>query len=158
MKTTRNWKLKDWLEAGAYAVAILGALAGALVFLGNARSNAIDKNRSTLVRAWTNEGDVLSKETKFIDLVLEDHDGDVIGTIASPRLEEPLDVHADVDWFSTKLTTTQLRGRTIAPVATVHVKFTGNDNRLSWQAIDFQVPEHLPRATTLWPHPLGTQQ
>jgi hypothetical protein len=158
MKATRNWKLKDWLEAGAYAVAILGALAGALLFLGNARSNAIDKNRSTLVRAWTNEGDVLSKETRFIDLVLEDHDGDVIGTIASPRLDQPLDVHADVGWFSTKLTITQLRGRVIAPVATVQVKITGNDNRLSWQAIDFQVPEYLPRATTLWPHPLGTPQ
>ncbi len=155
MKATRNWKLKDWLESSAYAVGILGALAGALVFLSNTRSSAIDKNRSTLVRKWTNEGDVLSKEAKYIDLTLEDQDGDVVGTIVSPRLGEPLDVHADIGWFSSKLTITQFRGRTIAPVATVQVKIIDNDNRLSWQVVGLRVPEYLPRATTLWPHALN---
>ena len=158
MKVTGDWQLKDWLEAGAYAVAILGAIAGAAVFLSSARSDAIEKNRAALARAWTNEGDVLSNETKFVDLILENEDGDIIGTLTSPRLDQPLDIHADVGWFSSTLTIKQLRGRSIATVATVQVKVVGNNNRLAWQATTLQLPEYLPRSTKLWPHPLVQQR
>ncbi len=157
MEAIADWKLKDWLEAGAYAVAILGAIAGAIVFLSSSRSNAIDANRAALARAWTNEGNVLFNETKFVDLILESHDGDLIGRLNSPRLDQPLDVSADVGWFSSTLTFTELRGRAIVPIATVNVKIVGNNNRLSWQATTFKLPDYLPRSTELWPHP-GAQE
>ena len=80
-----NWTLKDWLEATTYIIAVVGAVAGSIVFLVNARKTSIETTRKDIVRAWTNEGDILSKETAFIDLKLENSDGDIIGTLESPR-------------------------------------------------------------------------
>src|SRR5690606_14926637 len=105
-----------------------------------------------LARAWTNEGDVTSSERRFVDLILESHNGDLIGTLNSPRLDQPLDVSADVGWFSTTLTLTELRGRAPVRVAKVNVKVGGNSNRLSWRAKSFNWPDYLPRSAELWPH------
>ena len=157
MEAIADWKLKDWLEAVAYAVAILGAIAGAALFLSNWRSNAIQENRAALARAWTNEGDVTSSETKFVDLVLESHEGDLIGTLSSPRLNQPLDVSAEVGLFSTTLTLTELRGRAPVKVATVSVKVKGNNNRLLWRLTPFKSPDYLPRSTELWPHSVPSE-
>jgi len=153
MEAISDWKLKDWLEAAAYTVAILGAIAGAAIFVVNARANAIEANRTVLTRAWTNEGDILATDTKFVDLLLENHDGDIIGTLNSPSLDQPLDVSVDVGWFYSTLSITQLQGRTIAPIATVKLKIAGNDNRLLWQSETLQLPDYLPKSTSLWPHP-----
>lgn len=154
MVVTRNWKLKDWLEAGSYVVVILGALAGAYIFLANLRAGAIEANRIAITRAWTNEGDVTSQETKFIDLVLENHDGDIIGTLTSPRINHPLDVHVNVGWFSSDLIIVQLHNRTVNTMAKVNLKVSGNNNRIEWDApLDF-LPEFLPRKTVLWPRPI----
>lgn len=153
MEAISDWKLKDWLEAAAYTVAILGAIAGTVIFLLNSRSNAIEANRTVLTRAWTNEGDMLATDTKFVDLLLENHDGDITGTLRSPQLDQPLDVSVDVGWFYSTLSITQLHGRTIAPIATVKLKIAGNDNRLLWQSETLQLPDYLPKSTSLWPHP-----
>lgn len=152
MEAISDWKLKDWLEAGAYAAAILAAIAGAIVFLGGLRSNAIQENRAALARAWTNEGDVTSSETRFVDLILESLDGEVIGVLNSHRLDQPLDVSADVGWFYTTLTLMELRGGAPVPVAKVKVKVGGNSNRLSWRAATTRFPDYLPSSTELWPY------
>ena len=154
MEATSNWKLKDWLEAGAYAVAILGALAGAYIFLANERAEAIEVNRISITRAWTNEGDVTGEETKFIDLVLENHNGDIIGTLTSPRINHPLDVHVNVGWFSSDLIITQFHNRTVNVIAEVNLKVSGNNNRIEWNTPSGTLPNFLPRKTVLWPRPI----
>lgn len=150
-----NWTLKDWLESAAYAVAVLAAVAGAIIFLANNRRAAIEATRKELARAWTNEGDVTSQETAFIDLQLENHDGDIIGTLHSPRREHPLEVHADIGWRSTELTISELRGRSLSYVATVQVQVAGNQNRLQWRVTSVGAPSYLPASTELWPNQLG---
>lgn len=153
-----HWTLKDWLEAAAYAVAIIGALAGGILFLTNARKNSIDTTRKDIVRSWTNEGDILSKETHFIDLKLENSDGDIIGTLQSLRLDKPLDVNVDVGWRSSTLNVTELRGRSLVHVATVKIEVVGNHNRLKWLVTSSQVPSYLPRSSELWPNPIRSEQ
>lgn len=156
MKATTDWTLKDWLEVCAYIAAIVGGIAGGSIFLANAREDAISNSRAALVQHWTNEGDVSSNEKKFIDLALENIDGDVIGTLTSPKLTTPLDVHVDIGWFSSKLTVKQLQARTVSTVATIRLKITGNQNRLSWSVISSSLPDYLPQSTTLWPHPVAS--
>lgn len=65
-----SWDLAQWLEALAYVVAIVGGIAGALVFITRARRDAIEALCRDLARAWTNEGDILSKESHLITLDL----------------------------------------------------------------------------------------
>jgi hypothetical protein len=153
MEATRTWTLKDWLQAGANLVIIVGGITGGAWFVNNARTETIAANRQAIVRAWTNEGDILSTETRFVALNLQDYDGDIIGSLSGPGFDDTLDVQADIGWFSSTLTLTQLRGRSVVPVASVRVKLTGNDNRLSWQVMGGQAPAYLPSATTLWPNP-----
>lgn len=153
-----NWTLKDWLEAAAYTVAIVGAIAGSIVFLANARKSSIETTRKDIVRTWTNEGDILSKETAFIDLKLENSDGDIIGTLESPRLDNPLDVSVDIGWGSSTLTVTELRGRSLIHVATVKIEVVGNHNRLKWRVTSPNVPSYLPRSSELWPNPVASAQ
>lgn len=153
MEAISDWKLKDWLEAAAYTVTILGAIAGAAIFLVSARADAIEANRTVLTRAWTNEGDITAKDTKFVDLQLVNHDGDIIGTLSSPTLDQPLDVSVDVGWLYSTLSITQLQGQTIATIATAKLKIAGNHNRLLWQSETLRLPDYLPRSTSLWPNP-----
>src|SRR5690606_9716840 len=112
--------------------------------------DAIETTHEALVRTWTNEGDILATETRFVTLALQDYEGDVIGTLTGPGFDETLDVRADIGWFNSSLELTQLRGRTVSPVATVKVKISGNDNRLEWQ-LEGNEPAYLPESATLWP-------
>lgn len=146
-----NWGLKDWLEASAYAVAIVGAIAGALIFTLNSRKASIENTRKEIARTWTNEGDISSNEAKFVTLTLQDHDGDLIGSLESPQLDHPLEVHAVVGWRSTDLVISDLREKGPVHVTTVKVRIMGNNNRLQWRLAESTHPEALPTATTLWP-------
>ena len=150
-----TWNTKDWLEAGAWIVAILGGLAGAVIYLTKAHAASIEENRKILTREWTNEGDVTAKNTRYVSVRLENHDGDLIGTLESPSLQQPLEVHADVGWRSTTLRISQLRGNSVESVATVQVRITGNNNRLSWAVTSLSRPPYLPPRTVLWP--VGSQ-
>jgi predicted RNase H-related nuclease YkuK (DUF458 family) len=151
MKTTSHYKHKDWLASIVSVVTIVGAIAGAFIFLDKTRDEAIENNRKNIARTWTNEGDISSQETRFIDLMLENYDGDIIGTLTSPSLAYPLDVHIDIGWFSSELTIIKLNDRTVSTVATVNLKITGNNNRLEWNANSSSLPEYLPITSKLWP-------
>ena len=65
-------------------------------------------------------------------LKLEIADGDLIGIISSSADDRLLEAHADVVWFKTKLHISELRGRTVSPIATAALKITGNTNKLKW--------------------------
>lgn len=145
--------LKDFLESMAYASAIVGAVASAVVYVARCRKRAIESTRKEIVRSWTNEGDVCSEETTFVQLNLENHDGDIIGQLVSPSLSRSLEVHCEVRWWSTKLDIFELRGRQLIPVTSVRVRFTGNNNRLRWRRSGTCVFEILPLSTTLWSSP-----
>ncbi|GAB3091370.1 hypothetical protein [Lysobacter terrae] len=143
---------KDLLEALTFLVAILGGLAGAVLFLVKHRKAAIAQARTELVRAWTNEGDVSSKDRAFIDLRLSNMDGDIIGTIQAS--EQQLEVHTNVGWRATTLTISEYRGRSgLFHIATARVRVTGNSNRLEWRLVGIKYPDFLPVSTTLWSDP-----
>jgi hypothetical protein len=78
-----EWDLSKWLESLAYLAAILGSLSACIVFLLRHRRTSIEVIRSTIGRAWTNEGDISSTESILITLDLKDYDGDIIGQISS---------------------------------------------------------------------------
>lgn len=149
-----SWTLKGWLESASYAVVIIGAIAGAVIFIVNMRSKAIETARHDIAQRWTNEGDILSKETAFIDLNIENSDGDLVGILESPRLERPLETHVDVGWRSSTLVISELRGRHLVHIANVSIEVVGNHNRLRWQITSSNPPSYLPRSTTLWPNPV----
>ena len=146
-----NWNVKDWLEAGTYLVTIVGAMSGAIIYAANLRSTSIEETRKILARAWTNEGEVGGKETRFVAIELKDHDGDLIGSLWSPLLDRPLEVHVDVGWRTSKLHISKLMGRSCVPVTTIQVRVTGNKNRLSWAVTSANRPSYLPPFTVLWP-------
>lgn len=148
---TEAWSWKDWLEAGSYTVVLLGAFAGAMLFLANHRREAIEGARKALVRSWTNEGDISSGEALFIDLRLEDHDGDIIGTLHSPQRDWPLDVHVDVGWHASVARILEVRSTYVAEVAQARVTVDGNQNRLKWEVTSRDSPDFIPRSTVLWP-------
>jgi hypothetical protein len=147
------WTLKDSLEAASYVVAVAGAITGAIIFIVNAYRKAVSHLRQQLIRAWTNEGDVTATDTRFIDLTLEDHDGDIVGTLESPSIHEPFSVNADVGWRSADLRISALSGRNVVHVATARVRLSGNDNRLRWRIVKGTPPTYIPDVTVLWPNP-----
>jgi hypothetical protein len=153
-----EWGLKDWLESLAYFVAIVGGLAGTLVYFYGVRNDAISQTRKEIARAWTNEGDITSKETRFITLELENRDGDLIGSLSTNAIDQPLEVHADVGWFSTRIHISLLQGRNVISVATVSATLTGNNNRLAWKLFGDQGADVLPRETVLWPSNVGVSR
>lgn len=122
-----------------------------VIFIADNRSDSIDNSRKEIVRGWTNEGDVTSPESTFIDLKLENNDGDIVGTLQSPQLDHPLDVQASIGWCSTLLVISEVRGRSIVEVGRAEVKITGNKNRMQWRLTGARTPDYLPRETTLWP-------
>ena len=147
------WTTKDRLEAMTYVVAIVGGISAAVLYFSNSRAQSISQARTELLRTWTNEGDITSTETHFIDLKLESFDGDIAGTLSSPQLDSPLDVAVDVGWHSSTLSITQLRGRSVVPIAEVKVALSGNNNRLGWDTTSTSPPAYLPPSTILWPLP-----
>lgn len=146
-----EWSVKDWLEAIAYLVGILGGIAATFVYFHGVRKEAISVARKEIVRAWTNEGDITSKETRFITLELKDSDGDIIGSLSTNTHDRPLEVQADVGWFSTRLDISELIGRNVVSIGTAKVELTGNNNRLEWRLTGGQGIEVLPKQTVLWP-------
>jgi len=150
-----DWGVREWLEGLAYLVAILGGIAAAFLYFQGARKEAISVARKEIARAWTNEGDITSTETRFITLELEDKSGDLIGSLSTNAYDRPLEVHADVGWFSTRLDISELRGRNVVSIATAKVTLTGNNNRLEWRLTERQGTEVLPKKTVLWPSEVG---
>jgi hypothetical protein len=148
------WSMKEWVEAASYTVVLLGAFAGAMLILSNHRREAIDQARNALVRTWTNEGDISSRETHFMDLRLTDADGDIIGTLSSPQLDWPLDVNVDVGWRSSIVHVREMRNAAVVEVAVAHVVIDGNQNRLKWEVTSADAPDFIPRSTVLWPSPV----
>ena len=122
------------------------------------RNEAISNTRKEIARAWTNEGDISSKETRFITLELENKDGDLIGSLSTNANDRPLEVHADVGWFSTRIHISLLQGRNVISVATANVTLTGNNNRLEWKLSGDQGADVVPRETVLWPSNVGVSR
>ena len=87
-----------WLEGLAYLTAIVGGCAAALHFIIKHRSESIASLKSALVRTWTNEGDITSDEEQFVTLEVEDHDGDLIGSVSFTSEPGTFDAHIEVGW------------------------------------------------------------
>lgn len=153
-----DWNIKDWLEALAYAVAIVGGIAASIIYFKNIRHESIVTTSKEIVRAWTNEGDITSKEFRFITLELDNLDGDIIGSLSTNASNRILEVHADVGWFSTILNISELQGRNVIPIAKVKIKLTGNNNRLEWSLIGNPGANLLPKETILWPSVTGVSR
>jgi len=150
-----NLTKKDWLETAAYLVAIVGGISAAVVYFQGVRKESISVTRKEIVRTWTNEGDISSKETRYITLELENKDGELIGSLSTNTRKKSLDVHAQVGWFSTELTFFDLQGRNVVSVASAKVSLEGNNNRMEWSLSENATGEDLPQQTVLWPHAAG---
>jgi hypothetical protein len=151
VSSVAEWSMKDWLESLAYVVAIVGGLSATFVYFYGVRNEAISETRKAIARAWTNEGDITSEEARFITFELENNDGDLIGSLSTNASDTPLEVHANVGWFSTRIHISLLQGRDVIPIAAVNLTLTGNNNRLEWKLSGDQGADVLPRETVLWP-------
>lgn len=141
----------DLFEFGTYVVGIVGALSTGMVFVWRARRSATEKLRADLARRWTNEGDVSGGYSHFVDLDLSLHDGDLLGTVTTNRVDESLGAHVDVSWWKADLRVTRLRGRDLEPIGDVRLRLTGNRNRIDWKLRQEHDPGILPERTLLWP-------
>ncbi|MDI5985352.1 hypothetical protein QLQ85_11165 [Halomonas sp. M4R5S39] len=153
-----EWNLKDGLEALAYLVGIVGGLSAAFIYFQGVREESISVTRKEIARAWTNEGGMSSNETFFVTLELENSEGDLIGSLATSQDPHPLEVHADIGWFSTKVHVSRLLNRSVIPVAKVNLELTGNNNRLEWTLVGTEGSAILPKKTVLWPSPVGVSR
>lgn len=153
----RSWDVAQWLESLSYAVVVLGAIAGAVIFLVRWRAAAIDSKRRSIVRSWTNEGDIHSTDKIFITLELKDVDGDLIGSIVTSTQDRPLEAHASIGCFRSKVDVSLLLGRNLLPIGTATLVLAGNGNRLKWRFSKKSDEAELPEKTVLWPsisHPV----
>lgn len=150
-----SWDLAQWLEALAYVVAIVGGIAGALVFITRARRDAIEALCRDLARAWTNEGDILSKESHVITLDPSLHGGDLLGTLSTNSEDRLLEAHVDVAWSRARLRVSRLMGRSIEPVGNVRLRLIGNRNLVEWKLVGNLGSDVLPKSTVLWPSRVG---
>ncbi len=145
-----EWTTSEWQAALTALLTIIGLSAGAVIYLNRLRVSAIERQRRLLIAEWTNEGAIDAAEEAYVLLQLEDHLGDIIGSLESPQNEETLDANVDVGWLHATMHLSLLRGRTVTPVATVRLRLAGNDNRLSWKLISNTGMFKLPRRTILW--------
>jgi hypothetical protein len=143
--------MKDQLQILVFIIGIMTSVIGAIWFLWKHRKNAIKENYKTLACKWTNEGDIHSVDTKYITLDLMLKNGDLFGTIESPKLENGYEAHVTPGWFTSKLEISELSGRNIIPKSTVRLRIKGNKNRLKWNAKTNNETDILPNNTTLWP-------
>ena len=146
--------LLELLQAGDSSIAIAGGFVGVIYFAWRWRKNSIVSLRKDLGLAWTNEGDINSFETNFIDLSLKLEHGDLYGSLSSPKSDDIFDVHVTPGWFSAHASITLLRGRSSLPVADVKLTLKGNRNRLHWVLCTKDAPPFLPRESELWPSPI----
>lgn len=143
--------MKEKLQLLALVVGIVTPLIGGIWFIWKKRKAAIQKNYKTLAQGWTNEGDIHSTETKYITLNLTLKDGELYGSLESPRLERGYEANVSPGWFTSKLEVSELLGRNLIPKATVRIKIIGNRNRLKWNAKKLHDADVLPEKTILWP-------
>ncbi len=143
--------MKEYLEIFALSIGIAAPIIGGIWFLWIRRQSSIHKNYQTLAQSWTNEGDILGAETKFITLNLRLDNGDLFGTLESPQLDRFYDVHVFPGWFSSRLEISDLRGRIVEPKGTFRIHISDNRNRLQWKAIKLTDTDILPSRTVLWP-------
>lgn len=153
-----DWNIKDWLEALAYVVAIVGGIAASVIYFNGIRHESIATTRNEIVRSWTNEGAIDSEEFRFITLELENLEGEIIGSLSTNAHNRILEVHANVGWFSTILSISELQGRRVIPIAEVKIKLIGNNNRLGWSLIGNQGENLLPKESVLWPSIIGVSR
>lgn len=146
--------LLELLQASDSSIAIAGGFVGVIYFVWRWRKNSIDSLRKDLGLVWTNEGDIQSSETNFIDLSLTLEHGDLYGSLSSPQSDDIFDVHVTPGWFSAHASITLLRGRSSLPVADVKLMLKGNRNRLRWVLRTKDAPPFLPRESVLWPSPI----
>jgi hypothetical protein len=142
------------LQAGDSSIAIAAGVIAVIVFVWRWRRNAIESLRKDLALVWTNEGDILSPETNFIDLSLKGERGDLFGSLSSPQTNDIFDIHVTPGWFWANANITLLRGRNSLPVAEVKLTLKGNLNRLYWVIQSKDAPLFLPRKSLLWPSPI----
>ena len=95
---------KEWLEVFVLTATLIAILCTGLRFVWHQRQASIEKNYQALARKWTNEGEMNSSETIFIDLDLTLENGDLFGLVNSPQFERPYEAHVDPRWFSSTLT------------------------------------------------------
>lgn len=150
-----TWDLSQGLEALAYIVAIVGGIAGAIIYLHGVRKSSIESTIQIIARAWTNEGDISSTESKFVTLELKNIDGDLVGSISTSAQANTLEAHATVGWLSTELQVSELLGRNVVPIGTAKLKLIGNRNRLKWSFNGKKESALLPKDTLLWPCSVG---
>ena len=146
--------LLELLQAGDSSIAIVGGVVGIIFFVWRWRKHSIESLRNALGLVWTNEGDIHSQETNFIDLSLKLEHGDLFGSLSSPQTDDIFDVHVTPGWFSAKASITLLRGRSSMPVAEVTLTLKENPNRLRWEINTRDAPPFLPRKSELWPSPI----
>lgn len=146
-------KFPELLQAGDSIIAIAGGILAVIFFVYRWRKNAIDSLRKDLGISWTNEGDLTSIETRFIDLSLKLEHGDLFGSLSSASTNDIFDVHVTPGWFSARASITHLRGRSSFPIAEVKLSLRGNRNRLHWTLESENNPSFLPTKTELWPLP-----
>jgi len=146
--------LLELLQAGDSSIAIVGGLVGVIFFAWRWRISSIDSLRKDLGLVWTNEGDIHSPETNFIDLSLKLDHGALFGSLSSPQTDDIFDVHVTPGWFSANASITLLRGRSSLPIANVTLTLKGNRNRLRWVLNTKDAPPFLPRESELWPSPI----
>jgi hypothetical protein len=146
--------LLELLQAGDSSIAIAGGLVGVLYFVWRWRKNSIDSLRKDLGLVWTNEGNIHSSETNFIDLSLKLEHGDLYGSLSSPQSNDIFDVLVTPRWFSAHASITLLRGRSSLPIADVKLTLQGNRNRLRWVLRTKDAPPFLPRESELFPSPI----
>lgn len=143
--------MKENLELLALILSIVSPIIVGVWFIWKKRQSAILENYKTLAQVWTNEGDISSKETKYITLKLTLENGELYGSLESPRLERNYEAHVYPGWFSSKLEISELLGRNLIPKATIKIKITGNRSRLKWNAQKLKDVDVLPQNTILWP-------
>ena len=146
-----NWNLKQGPQGLPSPPTTVGRPPPPPHFIIKHRRESIASLKSALIRTWTNEGDVTSEEEQFVTLEVEDHDGDLIGTVNFSSETRPFDAQIEVGWGKALLHITGLVRRTVYPVATVRLKLTGNRNRLAWKLESKQVELLIPARTLLWP-------
>jgi hypothetical protein len=115
------------------------------------RTARIDRLRTDLCRAWTNEGSIDSGETLLITVDLKMQDGDVLGALQTSARERLLSAHLKAHMRFGILTITERTGRSSRTVAAVRLRLKGNRNRVKWTVISGNKEKWIPDKTLLWP-------
>jgi hypothetical protein len=153
-----NMEIPNWLAISGALMGLCGGAAGlvsAAVHALSLRTARIDRVRTDLCRAWTNEGSINSKDAVLITLDLKMQDGDVFGSLQTSARERLLSANLEAHLSSGTLTVSELKGRSKRTVAVVRLSLRGNRNRVKWTVISGNVEHWIPDKTLLWPSVVG---